>query len=157
MTFFEQLKDIILRNYDWNGYVRSIAETRLKHLSAFFALDRVKNITTERLTQYQDARIKEGAGKATINRELAVLYRAFRLAAKQNSLYSRNTRDGSGQVSSREAGTCQDMPQHARVRLLLQRFFAHAQARPQATCGQRTQLVSENRASQVCRGPRRLP
>ncbi|HET9284281.1 MAG TPA: site-specific integrase [Candidatus Angelobacter sp.] len=50
-----------------------------KHLKPFFGHMRVINVGTDALNQYVDERIKEGAKNATVNREIAVLRRMFRL------------------------------------------------------------------------------
>jgi integrase len=49
------------------------------HLEPFFGERRVVDVGTDALNQYVDARMKEGAANATINREMAALRRMFRL------------------------------------------------------------------------------
>ena len=57
------------------------AERRWKlHLMPFFTRIRACDITTDRMRRYIDARLAECAQVATVNRELALLKRAFNLA-----------------------------------------------------------------------------
>jgi integrase len=82
-TMFEDLAQMLVDDYRANGR-RSLEriEGALKHLRGFlgdhFALD----ITSDRITSYIKWRQDDGAAAATINRELAALRRAFRLAAR---------------------------------------------------------------------------
>jgi integrase len=82
-TTFEDLKTILVDEYRANRR-RSInrIEDALNHLAGFFAEARAIDITTDRVTAYVAARQEEGAAAATINRELAALRRAFRLARR---------------------------------------------------------------------------
>lgn len=57
-------------------------EDALNHLAGLFAEARAIDITLDRVTAYVAARQEEGAAAATINRELAALRRAFRLARR---------------------------------------------------------------------------
>jgi integrase len=50
------------------------------HLKAFFSRMRACDLATDRVRRYIDARLADGAQPATINRELALLKRAFNLA-----------------------------------------------------------------------------
>ncbi len=74
-------------DYQNNGR-RSLAtlKWRLAPLRAAFALDRAVDVTEERIERYKAARLAEKKSPATINRELAALKRAFRLAVKQKRL-----------------------------------------------------------------------
>jgi integrase len=67
------------RHYQVNGR-RSLRSVKLrwKHLK-FFADYLAINITSKHLDNYIDARLKEGASNATINREFAALRTSFRL------------------------------------------------------------------------------
>jgi len=57
------------------------AERRWRlHLMRFFSRVRTCDVTTDRVRRYIDARLSEGAQAATVNRELAILKRAFNLA-----------------------------------------------------------------------------
>jgi len=80
-TTFEDLNDIILADYKANRR-RSISRLKgsLKHLEDYFAFNRAMDITSDRITGYTAHRQDEGAANATINRELAALKHAFRLA-----------------------------------------------------------------------------
>jgi integrase len=59
---------------------------RWKHLGAFFADMAACNVTYDRLEEYVDMRLSEKAENATINRELAALKTAFRLARKKQTM-----------------------------------------------------------------------
>lgn len=64
-------------------------DVSLKHLDAAFAGERAAGITTERLTAYTARRLDEdGAARASVNRELAALKRAFRLAHRAGRVLS---------------------------------------------------------------------
>ena len=83
-TRFEDLKEILLNEYKVNDR-RSVArvESALRHLSAYFGEARARDITSDRVNAYIVDRREHGAANATVNRELAALKRAFRLAAKR--------------------------------------------------------------------------
>lgn len=51
----------------------------LKRVKDFFAFDRLVDITTKRVEQYQEMRQSEKAARATINREVAYLRHGFKL------------------------------------------------------------------------------
>src|SRR5206468_12840587 len=51
--------------------------SHLKHVRAYFGLDRVLAVTTDRVTKYIMSRQGEGAAPATINREVESLQSAF--------------------------------------------------------------------------------
>ena len=80
---FEQLAQILLDDYRVNAR-RSLerVDDALGHLRGFFdGVDAVE-ITSDRIASYISWRQEQGAASATINRELAALRRAFRLAQK---------------------------------------------------------------------------
>jgi hypothetical protein len=53
------------------------------HLRAFFRGERkARDITTDRITAYAVRRLEDGAQAATVNYEMAVLRRGFRLGAR---------------------------------------------------------------------------
>src|SRR5262249_25912074 len=60
--------------------------SRLKHIRAFFALDRALAVTSNRLRDYIAQRQKQGAAPATINRELETVPRAFAIALESNTI-----------------------------------------------------------------------
>ena len=74
------LADLIRADYRAQGR-KSLPrlEVSLKHLDAAFGPLRVQAITTERVGNYVALRLEEGAARASVNRELAALKRAFRL------------------------------------------------------------------------------
>ena len=87
---FEALVDDLRTNYKVNEK-RSLdsIELSIRHLSDFFAGDKARHITTDRVTKYQAKRQGEGAANASINRELSALKRAFSLAIKAGKLFHR--------------------------------------------------------------------
>jgi hypothetical protein len=58
----------------------------LKPLRAAFGLDRARKITDDRVMKYTADRLREGAKPATVNKELGVLKRMFRLAVEGRGL-----------------------------------------------------------------------
>jgi integrase len=82
-TKFEDLARMLVEDYRANGR-RSLEriEGALKHLRGFFGDHFALDLTSDRITSYIKWRQDEGAAAATINRELAALRRAFRLAAR---------------------------------------------------------------------------
>jgi integrase len=81
-----ELSDAFFRDQRINQRKRpSVPKTRWeKHLAPFFSHRRVIDIGTDVLNEYIDHRISEGAKHATINREIAVLRRMFRLGYYAN-------------------------------------------------------------------------
>jgi len=81
---FGDLVALYEQDYDVRGLrSRWTADARVKHLRAFFGLDKVLSITPARLRAYQAARLAEDAETSTVNREVAALHRMFQLARKQ--------------------------------------------------------------------------
>lgn len=81
----------VLRDYRVNGR-RSLghAEARIRlHLTPWFGNRRMATIATPDIRAYVDHRFEEGAATATINRELALIKRAFTLATRAGLLLSR--------------------------------------------------------------------
>lgn len=60
--------------------------SHLRHIRAFFGMDRALVVTTDRLWDYMAQRQAEGAADAMINRELEGLQRAFSLAVEAGTL-----------------------------------------------------------------------
>jgi len=87
---FEKLVEDLKNDYKVNGK-RSLdnVELSIRHLSEFFAGDKSRHITTDRVRQYIAKRQGEGAANASINRELSALKRAFSLAIQAGSLFHR--------------------------------------------------------------------
>jgi integrase len=83
-VLFDDLATDFISDYRINNK-RSLdqAELSVEHLSKFFEGFKVVAITTSRIRQYIEARQKEGAANATINRELAALKRMLNLGLKQ--------------------------------------------------------------------------
>lgn len=69
----------LVRDYEINRK-RSIRmlTVRLAHLEPFFGNNRATEITTSKIEEYKHLRKREDASNAIINRELALLRRAFR-------------------------------------------------------------------------------
>lgn len=87
---FEALVDDLRNDYKVNGK-RSLdsIELSIRHLSDFFAGDKARQITTDRVRQYIAKRQGEGAANGSINRELSALKRAFSLAMQAGKLFHR--------------------------------------------------------------------
>src|SRR5262249_43774134 len=81
---FEDLVRILLDDYQVNGR-QSIKRVRgaIRNLREVFGGSRAIDITDDRLSSYIVYRQEQGAANATINRELAALKRAFRLAGRK--------------------------------------------------------------------------
>jgi integrase len=101
-TTFEELVRILLDDYQANER-RSLRRVTggVKHLREFFGDYRAIDITDDRINAYIVHRKEQGAANATINRELAALKRAFRLAGRKagtpprfQMLRENNTRKG---------------------------------------------------------------
>jgi len=82
-TTFEDLAQILLDDYRANGR-RSLerVQAAVNHLRGFFGDYLAIDITSDQVTRYMTWRQKGDAAPATINRELAALRRAFRLASR---------------------------------------------------------------------------
>src|SRR6185295_2984124 len=103
-TTWENLVDLIRADYTAQGRKSgSRLEVSLKHLDGHFGGLRAQAITADRINGYVAARLDEGAARASINRELAALKRAFRLGHRAGKvvaipyvklLLERNTRTG---------------------------------------------------------------
>ena len=78
---FDELADDFLTDYRINGKkTLDKATCCMKHLKKMFGGMRVTDITTARIKEYVDKRMREGRSNASINRELAALKRMFHLA-----------------------------------------------------------------------------
>lgn len=89
-TTFEECAADITNDYAVNGR-RSAKwlELTLAHLRAAFCLDRMIDITTDRVNAYVARRKAEGAANAMINRELAALKRMFSLGLQSGKVAGR--------------------------------------------------------------------
>lgn len=77
------LRDMLIADYDANGQKTRVIVSPLAHLVRYFGEDcRAIDLTSDRITTYIAARQQAGAANSTINRSLASLKRAFRLAVK---------------------------------------------------------------------------
>jgi integrase len=80
-TRVEDLAEPFFRDQRTNKRSTSHSQRRWnKHLKPFFEFTRAADVGTDKLAEYLDKRMNEGAKNATINREIAVLRRMFRLA-----------------------------------------------------------------------------
>ena len=79
------LLDILIADYKKRERATSYdSECRIEsHLRPFFGNFRAADLMTDDIDRYQNRRSSEGAQNATINRELALLRRAYRLAARR--------------------------------------------------------------------------
>ena len=82
-TTFEQIKALVISDYRAQGY-RSLDRLQqlYRHLGTAFGGRRATAITGQKLIEYRDARLAEGAAPATVDLELRALARGFRLARK---------------------------------------------------------------------------
>lgn len=84
---FEDLMALARRDAARKGNrTASRNEHRVVHLTAAFGGWQALAITTDHVDRYADDRITAGAQPATVNRELAMLRRAFRLAVQKGML-----------------------------------------------------------------------
>ncbi len=84
---FEDLAAMLVSDYTINDR-RSMRRltSSLIHLRAYFGLDRAVDITTDRIGAYVVGRRGAGAANGTVNRELAALKRAFKIAVDAERL-----------------------------------------------------------------------
>jgi integrase len=80
-TTFADMSRILIERYKASN-LRSLKSTmfRLKRLDAFFGNYQARDVTADKVTSYIAERLEQRAAHATINRELAALKRAFKLA-----------------------------------------------------------------------------
>ncbi len=84
---FDDLATWIRDDYRANGRRSGLRlELSLRHLADAFGDVRAAAITTDRVTRYAARRLDEGAARGSVNRELAALKRAFRLAQRAGRL-----------------------------------------------------------------------
>lgn len=86
-TNLDDLTEMLLNDYRANGR-KSIdrVEDAIKHLRQFFGDVRAVKLTPDRFTAYQSHCQAEAAANATVNYELAMLRRAFRLGARAGKI-----------------------------------------------------------------------
>jgi len=84
---FKDLEEMVRSDYVVNDR-RSLKRLNgsLKNLGGYFALDRAVDITADRVQAYVRKRREDKAANATINRELAALKRAFKIAVDAERL-----------------------------------------------------------------------
>jgi integrase len=82
---FEDLMDVLRADHTRKGN-RSRLAYKIARLGEAFAGDMALTITTARIDRYADGRVAAGAAPATVNRELAALRRAFRIAVRKQLL-----------------------------------------------------------------------
>ena len=85
---FDEAVDDVKAEYKANGRKSlDVVEGRVRvHLTPFFAGKRMSVITTAHVRTYSNRRLAEGAAPATVNRELAILKRAYSLAIQGGTL-----------------------------------------------------------------------
>ena len=87
VTFDDAIKAVIDDQVDNGRRCLDDVETRINlHLKPFFTGMRLASITTDLVLRYRVTRKEEGAAPATINREVGVLKRAFRLAHRAGNV-----------------------------------------------------------------------
>jgi integrase len=90
-TTVNDLAEMLFDDYRANGR-RSLdrAEQACAHLLSFFgAASKARDISGDLITKYQAARLEERAKPSTVNYEMAMLRRAFRLAARAGKVATR--------------------------------------------------------------------
>jgi hypothetical protein len=82
-TTFADLRSMLIDDYTANGR-RSLerAQDAVAHLDSFFNGWRAMNITTDMITRYTRQRQEAGAANSSVNYELALLKRMFRLGLR---------------------------------------------------------------------------
>lgn len=90
LTFKDAAADVVT-DYDVNGKrSKDGVERRLRlHLNPTFAARTLASITTADLRAFSARRLAAGASHAEVNRELAIVKRAFRLAAESDKYHGR--------------------------------------------------------------------
>jgi integrase len=88
---FEDAVDDVLNDYTVNGRkTHDHAKRRIDlHLTPYFRGRRMTDITTADIRAFTKDRLTAGASPAEINRELAIVKRAYSLAIKAGRLYTR--------------------------------------------------------------------
>ncbi len=87
LTFDDAVKDVT-NDYTVNAK-KSVGELKRRiklHLTPVFGKRRLSTITTAELRAFTAKRLEAKASPAEINRELAIIRRAFRLAAAEDKL-----------------------------------------------------------------------
>lgn len=88
---FEDAMASVLNDYVINGR-KSHDHTKRRidlHLTPYFAGRQLTSITTEQIAAFTADRLKAGASAAEVNRELAIIKRAYSLAMKAGRIHSR--------------------------------------------------------------------
>jgi len=89
-TTFEELAQDIVNDYKVNGRKSADkVELRLSYFRDTFGLQRMKDVTTDRIKTYIVKRQDEGAENATTNRELSTLKRMFSLGLQAGKVISK--------------------------------------------------------------------
>jgi integrase len=90
-VLLKDLLKLLTEDYEANGRKSSRnLKVIYKHLNAHWdAQTKARDVTAPAIETYKAIRLKEGAAAASVNRELAALRRAFRLAIRHGLLASR--------------------------------------------------------------------
>lgn len=88
---FDEAAADVVNDYEINGKrtLYDVQKRIEKHLEPFFGGRRMASITTSDIRAYAKQRQAGGAANATINRELAIVKRAFRLAEQAGKILHR--------------------------------------------------------------------
>ena len=89
-TTFEEMAQSIVNDYKINARKSAdkVGQT-VSHLRNVFGMDRMIEITTDRIKAYVIHRQEDGAANATINRELATLKRMFSLGLQESKVVTK--------------------------------------------------------------------
>jgi site-specific recombinase XerD len=87
---YDDVRALIITDYSNNGQRNfgDLKSTRLPRLDAAFGRSRAIDVTTASVERYKTLRLKDGSARATVNRELAMLKRMFRLGLRQGMVAS---------------------------------------------------------------------
>jgi integrase len=127
---WEEAEADLLTHYTATG-TRDVGEVapRLAHVDEYFRGRRLASIGPADSTAYAKRRQEEGASNATINRELAVLGRALRLAYEHNKLARlpilRKLKEAAPRAGFFEAAQYESVRRHLRVDARLACDLAH--------------------------------
>jgi integrase len=89
-TMFDDMAQMLVNDYNANGR-KSVAccTISINHLRGYFGEDKVRDITSDRVTAYATMRQGEKASNSTINSELAALSKMFTLAIRAGKASNR--------------------------------------------------------------------
>lgn len=109
LTFDDAVSDVVV-DYEINGKKsKDTVERRLRlHLTPVFGGRSLNSITTADLRKFASDRLSAGAAHAEVNRELAIVRRAFRLAIESDRYHGRVPKIRMLQERNVREGFCDD-------------------------------------------------